>query len=88
MMNILDLVREINLHPKRVSSTNGGEYKSECPKCQAGTDRFCIWPNEGDSGRYWCRVCECNGDGIQFCRDFLGMTFQEACNKFEFGSFV
>jgi DNA primase len=80
-MNILDLAHELQLVPKRSSSTNGGEYKSKCPKCQGGKDRFCIWPNQGDSGRYWCRVCDAKGDGIQFCRDFLGMSFHGACQK-------
>lgn len=80
-MNILDLVQELNLLPKRSSSTNGGEYKSKCPQCQEGMDRFCIWPNRGAAGRYWCRVCEAKGDAIQFCRDFLGLTFHEACQK-------
>jgi DNA primase len=80
-MNILDLAEQLNLFPRRAASTKGGEYKSKCPKCQTGTDRFCIWPNQGESGGYWCRVCDCRGDGIQFCRDFLGMTFQEACQK-------
>lgn len=80
-MNILNLAEELNLFPKRASSTKGGEYKSICPQCQGGTDRFCIWPNQGGSGRYWCRVCDCKGDGIQFCRDFLGMTFQQACQR-------
>ena len=80
-MNILDLAQELNLLPKRSSLTNGGEYKSKCPKCQEGTDRFCLWPNQGPSGRYWCRVCEAKGDGIQFCRDFLGLSFHQACQK-------
>lgn len=80
-MNLLDLAVELNLSPKKVASTNGGEYKSACPKCQNGKDRFCIWPNQGKSGRYWCRVCESKGDGLQFCRDFLGMGFHDACQK-------
>lgn len=80
-MNILDLVEELSIFPKRAASTNGGEYKAMCPKCQDGKDRFCIWPNQGISGRYWCRVCNCKGDAIQFCRDFLGMTFQQAYQK-------
>lgn len=80
-MNILDLVQELNLSPKHSASTNGGEYKSKCPNCQCGTDRFCIWPNQGESGRYWCRVCGAKGDAIQFCRDFLQMNFQQACKK-------
>nr|NGX60381.1 DNA primase [Chlamydiota bacterium] len=82
-MNLLDLAQEISLDPKKSSSTNGGEFKAKCPKCQGGKDRFCIWPNEGKSGRYWCRVCDVKGDGIQFCRDFLGMSFQEACQKLQ-----
>ena len=57
-MDVLDLARELGLSPKRSSSTHGGEYKSKCPKCQEGRDRFCIWPNQEPSGRYWCRVCE------------------------------
>lgn len=80
-MNILDLAEELGFSPKRSSSTNGGEYKSGCPKCQEGKDRFCIWPQQGTSGRYWCRVCDAKGDAIQFCRDFLGMDFYEACQK-------
>ncbi len=80
-MNILDLADELNLCPKKATSTNGGEYKSMCPKCKKGKDRFCIWPNQGNSGRYWCRVCQTNGDAIQFCRDFLGMSFHQACQK-------
>ncbi len=79
-MNVLNLAQEFSLSPKKVGLTNGGEYKSGCPKCH-GVDRFCIWPNQGTSGRYWCRVCNCKGDGIQFCRDFLEMTFNEACQK-------
>lgn len=79
-MNILDLAIECNLSPRKVASTNGG-YKSSCPQCQNGKDRFCVWPNQGESGRYWCRVCDCKGDGIQFCRDFLGMSYHAACQK-------
>lgn len=83
-MNVLDLAEALKLFPKKTASTNGGEYKSKCPKCQEGIDRFCMWPNQGKTGRYWCRVCEVHGDGIQFCRDFLGMSFQEACQRLNF----
>lgn len=85
-MNLLDLAIELNLSPKKVASTYGGEYKSACPNCQTGKDRFCIWPNQGELGRYWCRVCECKGDGIQFCRDFLGMSYPAACQNVGVGS--
>lgn len=80
-MNILDLAHELNLNPKRAAATSGGEYKSACPKCKEGRDRFCLWPNHGPTGRYWCRVCRCGGDGIQFCRDFLGLTYPDACRR-------
>ena len=83
-MNVLDLAYEAGLSPKRCASTNGGEYKSKCPNCQSGIDRFCIWPSQKNSGQYWCRVCEVKGDAIQFCRDFLRMTFQQACQKMNF----
>lgn len=79
-MNILILVEESGVNPKRTSSTNGGEYHSPCPDC-GGRDRFCIWPEQGEWGRYWCRQCGCNGDAIQYCRDFLGLSFKEACLK-------
>jgi len=82
-MDVLDLARELSLGPKKAASTNGGEYKASCPKCKDGKDRFCIWPNQGKSGHYWCRVCDTKGDGIQFCRDFLGMTFYQACQKLQ-----
>lgn len=80
-MNILDLTRELGLQPQRVAATGNGEYKVSCPNCKAGVDRFCIWPNEGNGGRYWCRVCDCKGDAIQFCRAFLGLSYAEACKK-------
>lgn len=79
-MNILELAEEIGLHPKRTAATHGGEYHSPCPEC-GGDDRFCLWPKEGTDGRYWCRQCDKSGDAIQFCRDFMGLSFQESCDK-------
>lgn len=83
-MDFLGLVLEAGLQPKRVASTNGGEYMSGCPRC-GGNKRFRIWPNEqmphGFSGRYWCRECDIKGDTIQFSRDFLGLSFQDACRS-------
>ncbi|OGN56176.1 MAG: hypothetical protein A3D96_01825 [Chlamydiae bacterium RIFCSPHIGHO2_12_FULL_44_59] len=83
-MNLIDLAQEKGLHPKRTSSHGGGEYHSACPNCNDGKDRFTIWPNETSkncTGRYWCRQCEIKGDSIQFCHDFLGLNFSEACRK-------
>ncbi len=71
---ILELAMTIGLHPKKTSSTRGGEFHSACPSC-GGTDRFAIWPK---SGRYWCRQCKTSGDAINFCREFMGMSFHEA----------
>ena len=84
-MILLELARDKGLVCKRVASTNGGEYESSCPAC-AGKDRFRIWPStiqKNCQGRYWCRNPECKkeGDSIQFCIDFLGMSFQEAVTR-------
>lgn len=68
---------QVGLNPKKVSSAKGGEYHSSCPRC-GGEDRFRIQPA---IGRYACRQCECKGDAIQFCRDFLHMSFHEACER-------
>lgn len=83
-MNLIDLAEMAQLKPKKTSSHGGGEYHCSCPNCKDGEDRFAIWPNEKSKncqGRYWCRVCDIKGDAIQFCRDFLGLTFQEACKQ-------
>lgn len=83
-MDFLELILETGLNPKKVASTNGGEYQSACPSC-GGSKRFRIWPNMQNShgffGRYWCRECTLKGDAIQFCRDFMGLGYQEACRK-------
>ena len=80
---LLDLAREAGLDPQKKSATNGGEYCSTCPKC-GGTDRFLIWPNQKSSkceGTYWCRGCNARGDSVQFCKDFLGMSYAEAFKR-------
>ncbi len=81
-MNVIDLLKEMGVQPRRVASSKGGEYHSPCPgpACE-GKDRFCVWPAEGSDGRYWCRQCLRSGDAIQFCRDFLRMDFPTACAK-------
>ncbi|WP_068466739.1 CHC2 zinc finger domain-containing protein [Candidatus Protochlamydia phocaeensis] len=69
---ILNLINKCGLTPKRASAK---EYHSSCPHC-GGKDRFIIWHLEK---KYWCRQCGKRGDEIQFCRDFLGMSYLEAC---------
>lgn len=82
-MNLIDLALEIGLQPCRTASTYGGEYHSACPDC-GGTDRFVIWPNQKQDkcmGRYWCRQCNIHGDAIDFCRNFLGLSWEDSINK-------
>jgi len=80
MADILTFCRQLGLDPKKVAATHGGEYKSPCPKCD-GTDRFIVWPNRQYPkciGGYFCRQCDKGGDCIAFCREFLGMTWEQA----------
>lgn len=67
-----------NITISRIGPTNGGEYASACPYC-GGRDRFRIWPNQGETGRFWCRQCNEHGDLIDHLRRQKGMSFQEAC---------
>lgn len=79
-MILLELARQVGLDTKWVASTYGGEYASSCPNC-GGKDRFRIWPaadSKNCKGKYWCRQCARYGDSIQFARDFLGLSFEEA----------
>ncbi|EFL51835.1 P4 alpha zinc-binding domain protein [Solidesulfovibrio fructosivorans JJ]] len=65
---------------KYVSATSGGEYAGPCPWC-SGTDRFRLWPAEGATGRWMCRGCGRQGDGIQFLRDMEGLSYPDACKR-------
>jgi len=79
-MTILELAVQSGLNPQWAASTAGGEYHSSCPAC-GGKDRFYIQPNKQMSncmGSYRCRQCGVNGDAIQFARQFLNFSFQEA----------
>lgn len=77
-LNILDLVRADGILVKRASTTNGGEFAGPCPLCQDGKDRFRVWPEQGDGGRWWCRQCGRSGDAIQYLIDYRKMNFREA----------
>jgi DNA primase len=80
---LLELAKELGLNPKRTSSTHGGEYHSPCPRC-GGNDRFFVQPRRkmrNCLGYYRCRQCEAGGDTIQFCMDFMGLTYFQACEK-------
>lgn len=80
-MNTLDLALK-SVVMKKVSATNGGEWQGPCPSC-GGTDRFHVWPEQNESGGYWCRGCGKAGDAIQFLRDFEGLSFQDACARLD-----
>ena len=83
MIGLFDFVKELGLDPKRVAACGGGEYHSACPSC-GGHDRFIIQPNytmKNCTGRYICRQCDIKGDTIQFCRDIIGLEWQQAVTK-------
>ena len=73
-MNILDLLKQDGFKPQK-ESTN---YSSPCPGC-GGVDRFVVWPDQGQGGRYWCRHCQKSGDAITYVMEFQGMSYPEAC---------
>jgi hypothetical protein len=76
-MNLIDL---IPFEMKRVGAKDGGEYHGPCPLC-GGTDRFHVWPGQGDHGTWWCRGCSKGGDAIQYLRDVEGMGYKQACQR-------
>src|SRR4030042_5297384 len=43
-INILDLLNNRGINPRRAAGTHGGEYPSACPAC-GGNDRFHVWPD-------------------------------------------
>jgi hypothetical protein len=72
--SLLDLLSDLK---RTGTSKSGPEYHGPCPFC-GGTDRFVVWPEKGNAGRYWCRQCRRHGDAIQLLRDRDGLTFIEA----------
>ena len=82
-MVLLELIESAGISAKRVSGTGGGEYHSPCPKC-GGTDRFFFQPARQMKycqGMYRCRQCGIYGDSIQFCRDILGLSWEDAIKR-------
>ncbi len=71
---ILERIAALGFSMKRMTA---GEYAGPCPWC-GGRDRFRVWPDKSNSGRYWCRQCGKSGDEIQFLGDYEGMNFKEA----------
>jgi hypothetical protein len=52
------------------------EYAGPCPFC-GGKDRFIVWPEQGNGGRFFCRQCQKNGDMIDYLRS-TGMSYRES----------
>ena len=76
--NLVDLFTEYGF---KVEKKTAAEWAAPCPAC-GGKDRCSVWPDEADGrGYYWCRQCDAKGDGIQFLRDFAGMSYQDACQR-------
>ncbi|GAB6125010.1 CHC2 zinc finger domain-containing protein [Humidesulfovibrio idahonensis] len=82
MLSILDLLQDGGIGVRKVTAD---EWASRCPGCGGEdrpgdpSDRFRVWPGGERGGNAWCRICGWKGDNIQYCRDFLGMDFQDAC---------
>lgn len=75
MLNIMDVLAADGIFPKKVSRA---EFASFCPAC-GGEDRFRVWPEEDNGGRWWCRRCGREGDVIGYFRVFKGLSYWEAC---------
>ena len=59
------------------------EWCGPCLSC-GGNDRFTVWPGRPGGGYYMCRGCDRQGgDGIQFMRKYMGMSYAEACAALE-----
>lgn len=68
---------------KHTSGASGGEWAGPCPWC-GGEDRFRVWPDHPSgavAGRWMCRGCQRQGDGIQFLRELEGLSYVEACKR-------
>jgi len=75
-LNICDLLQADGFELNRKTSN---EYSSKCPYCDDGQDRFIVWRDQGEHGKWWCRQCGRSGDAIQYLRDYRKMSFREAC---------
>jgi len=77
-MTVLDLYHQDGHAARKVASSEGGQWGGPCPKC-GGNDRFCLWPEDGKGGHYWCRQCDMKGDAIQYLRDVRQLSYHQAC---------
>lgn len=76
--NILDF-----LPAGQMKQKTAHEWCGPCLSC-GGNDRFNVWPGRPGGGYYMCRGCDPQGgDGIQFMRKYMGMSYAEACAALE-----
>ena len=81
-MNALD---DLVDSTEKSGSKHGEEYHApECPWCGRGEDRLVVWPDHShhETGMVWCRQCKSSCDGLEYAREFCGMTWAEACKFF------
>lgn len=79
MLNIVEWYSQRGLQAKsKGNNARGREFAGPCPAC-GGRDRFCLWPDQGQAGTYFCRECRRAGDMLQALMDFDGLSFHEAC---------
>lgn len=81
-MNLLDLFPLAGTM-KYVSATSGGEWAGPCPWC-GGEDRFRCWPDHPSGavgGRFLCRGCGRQGDGIAFLMELEALSYPDACQR-------
>lgn len=79
-MDLLERAKKDGRTYRKASSANGGEYHGPCPSC-GGTDRFHIWPAQGEHGTFWCRSCGIGGDAIEYLMKIEGIHFRDACKE-------
>lgn len=81
-MNIMNFLPAGQM--KWAAATSGGEWQGPCPWC-GGRDRFRVWPDhpKGTGGRYMCRQCGQQGDGVQFLRDHAGLSYSDSCRALQ-----
>lgn len=88
MSDLLSLLQNRGITPRKNSTNHGGEYCSSCPVCGDGgkgkeSNRFHIWPNRENGGkcvgRFWCRKCGISGDTIAFLQKVDALSYPQAC---------